>query len=81
MSFRKYKSDSFRVGGDTDQLKNIYGDITSKVSKVVIGYCSISKRKKSFTVSDNTIQAEGLVSYLKSFRRISAKAGEKRQLT
>ena len=44
---------------DTDRLeKNLYGDITSKCSKVLIGYCLICNRKKSMTVSDNTIKAE-----------------------
>ena len=34
--------------------------MTGKSSKVLIGYRSISQRKKSMTVSDNTIQAEDL---------------------
>ena len=60
MSFQKHKTDSFFCAGGRHRsaTKNIYGDITSKVSKVLIGYCSIYIRKKSMTVSDNTIQAE-----------------------
>ena len=61
MSFRKFKSDFYCVGGrHRSATKNLYRGLTSKVSKVVIGYCSICYRKKSITVSDNTIQVEGL---------------------
>ena len=35
------------------------------------------KEKKSMTVSDNTIQAEGLASFFKKLGKISAKAGKK----
>ena len=66
MSFNKFKSDSYCVGGrQKSATKNIHGDITSKGSKVLIGYCSICNRKKSMTVSDNTIQAEGLRHFFK----------------
>ena len=79
MSFqKKFQSDSNCIGGrHRSATKNIYGDITSKVSKVLIGYCSICNRKESTTVSDNTIQAEGLGSFFKNLGRISAKAGKK----
>ena len=61
MSFQKFKSDSYCVGGrQRSATKNIYGDITSKGGKVLIGFCSICNRKQSKTVSDNTTQAEGL---------------------
>ena len=43
-----------------------YGDITSKVSKVLIGYYSFCKRKESMTVNDSTIQAEGLSDFFKN---------------
>ena len=52
-------------------MKNIYGSITSKGNKVLIGYCSICKRKQFMTVSENTIKAEGLGDFLKNL-------GEKR---
>ena len=78
MSFDKFKSDSFCVGGrHKSATVKIYGDITSKGSKVLIGYCSICNRKKSMTVSDNTIKAEGLGSFFKNLGKISAKAGKK----
>ena len=62
MSFQKFKSDSFLVGGRhrSATKKDIYGDITIKGSTVPIGYCSISKRKKSLTVSDMTFQTKSL---------------------
>ena len=42
-----------------------YGDITSK-GNIKIDYCSICNEKKSMTVSDNTIQAEGLGDFSKN---------------
>ena len=78
MSFNKFKSDSYCVGGrHRSATVKIYGDITSKGSKVLIGFCSICNRKKSMTVSDNTIQAEGSGSFFKNLGRISSKAGKK----
>ena len=78
MSFQKFETDSYCVGGrHRSATIKIYGDITSKVSKVLIGYCSVCNRKKSMTVSDNTIKAEGLGSFFKNLGKISAKAGEK----
>ena len=67
MSFNKFESDSYCVGGrHRSATVKIYGDITSKGSKVLIGYCSICNRKKSMTVSDNTIKAEGLGDFFKN---------------
>ena len=78
MSFQKFKSDSYCVGGrHRSATIKIYGDITSKGSKVLFGYCSVSNRKKSMTVSDNTIKAEGLGSFFKKLGKITAKAGKK----
>ena len=78
MSFNKCKSDSCCVGGrHKSATVKIYGDITSKGSKVLIGFCSICNRKKSMTVSDNTIKAEGLGSFFKNLGKISAKASKK----
>ena len=78
MSFQKFKSDSYCVGGrHKSATVKIYGDITSKGSKVLIGFCSICNRKKSMTVSDNTIKAEGLGTFFKKLGKISAKAGKK----
>ena len=61
MTLNKFKTDSYCAGGRRrSATKNIYGDITSKGNKVLIGYCSVCNRKKSMTVSDDTIKAEGL---------------------
>ena len=78
MSFQKLESESFCVGGrHRSAIINIFGDITSKGSKVLIGYCSLCNRKKSFTFSDNTAQAKGLGSSFKILRRILARTGKK----
>ena len=78
MTFQKFENDSYCVGGrHRSATVRIYGDITPKGSKVIIGFCSICNRKKSMTVSDNTIKAEGLGSFFKSLGKISAKAGKK----
>ena len=78
MSFQKFNSDSYCVGGKHRSATiKIYEDITSKGSKVLIGYCSVYNRKKSMTGSDNTIQAEGLGSFFKNLGKISAKASKK----
>ena len=70
MSFQKFKSDSYCVGGrHRSATVKIYGDITNKGSKVLIGFCSKWQRKKSITVSDNTIEAEGLSDFFKNLGR------------
>ena len=67
MTINKFENDSYCVGGrHRSTTKNIYGSITSKGSKVLIGNCSICNRKKSMTVSDDTIKAEGLGDFFKS---------------
>ena len=77
MSFQKFETDSYCVGGrHRSATIKIYADITSKGSKVLIGYCSVCNRKKSMTVSDNTIKAEGLGNFFKKLGKISAKAGK-----
>ena len=78
MTFNKFKTDSHCVGGrHRSATVKIYGDVTSKGSKVLIGYCSVCNRKKSMTVSDDTKKAEGLSSFFKNLGKISAKAGKK----
>ena len=78
MSFQKFKTDSYCVGGrHRFATTKIYGNITSKGNKVLIGYCSKCQKKKSMTVSDNTIEAEGLGDFFKKLGKISAKADKK----
>ena len=72
MSFQKFKSDSYCVGGrHKSGTKNIVGDITinkksGKEVKILVGRCVICDRKKTMIVSDNVIQAEGLGDFFKN---------------
>ena len=78
MTFQKFQTDSYCVGGrHRSATVKIYGDITPKGSKVLVGKCVICDRRKSMIVSDNTIQAEGLGDFFKKLGKISAKAGKK----
>ena len=78
MTFNMFKTNGYCVGGrHISATKNIYGDITSRGSEVLIGYCSICDRKKSTTVSDNSIEAERLSGFFKKLGKISAKSGKK----
>ena len=66
MTFQKYKYYYYCVGGrHHSSATNILGDITTKGSKVFIGNCSLSNRKKCMTVSNNTILAERLPEFFK----------------
>ena len=83
MSFQKFKTDGYCVGGrHRSATKNIVGDITinkksGKEVKLLVGKCVVCDRKKTMIVSDNVIQAEGLGSFFKNLGKISAKAGKK----
>ena len=82
MSFQNFKSDSFCVGGRHKcGTVNIYGDITSKGSKVLFGYCSICNKRKSMTLSDNTIKAEGLGDFFKKLSKKDSTYQKKWQKT
>ena len=45
--------------------------------KLLVGTCSSSKRKKSFTVSDQTIAAEGLGDFFKHIDKAANNFGNK----
>ena len=78
MTFNKFETDSYCVRGrHRPATKKIYGSLTSKGNNLLIEYCSVCNRKKSMTVSDNTIKAERLGSFFKNLGKISAKAGKK----
>ena len=78
MSSQKFKEDSYCVGGrHRSATTKIYVGITSKVSKVLTGYCSMCNRKKTMTFPDNTIKAKRLGSFFKNLGKISAKSGKK----
>ena len=67
MTFNKFKSDSYCVGGrQRSATVKIYGDVTSKGNKVLIGYCSTCNRKKSITVSVDTIKVESQCDFFRN---------------
>ena len=48
MSFIKFERNSYCVGGrHRSSAVKIYGDVTSKGSKVLFGYFSVCNRKKA----------------------------------
>ena len=83
MSFNKFKTDGYCVGGrHKSGTENIVGETTinkktGKEVKVLVGKCVICDRKKTMIVSYNVIQAERLGSFFKNLGKISAKAGKK----
>ena len=83
MSFQKFKSGSYCVGGrHKSATKNIVGDITinkksGKEVKLLVGKCVICDIKKTMIVSDNVIQAEGLGGFPKKLGKVSGKAAKK----
>ena len=83
MSFQKFKTDSYCVGGrHKSATKNIVGDITinkktGKEVKLLVGKCVICDRKKTMIVSDNVIQAEGLGDFFQNLGKASSKAAKK----
>ena len=82
MSFQNFKSDSQCVGGrHRSATKNNYCDITSKVGKVLIGYCSISYRKKSMTASNKTIQSGSFGDFFKNLGEKGLDVSKKCQKT
>ena len=72
MSFQKFRTNSYCVGGrHRSATKNIVGDIsinkkTGNEVKLLVGKCVICDRKKTMIVSDNVIQAEGLGDFFKN---------------
>ena len=66
-NFNKFKTNSECVGGrNYSGTNNIRGVVTAKRTKMLKGNCVNCKRKKSMTVSDATIAAEGLKDFFKS---------------
>ena len=72
MSFQKFKSDSYCVGGrHKSGTKNIVGEIsvnekTGKEIKLLVGKYVVCDKRKSMIVSNNVIQAEGLGDFFKN---------------
>ena len=62
-----FKTNSYCVGGrHYSGTNNISGAINSKGTKMLRGSCTKCRRNKSMTVSDATIEAEGLKDFFKS---------------
>ena len=87
MSFQKFKSESYCVGGrHKSATKNIVGDITinkktGKEVKLLVGKCVICDRKKTMIVSDNVIQAEGLGDFSKNLGKQGFNVSKKMEKT
>ena len=83
MSFQKFKSDSYCVGGrHKSATKNIVGEMTinkktDKDVKLLVGKCVTCNRKKTMIVSDNVIQAEGLGDFFKNLGKKGLNASKK----
>ena len=74
----KFKTNSYCVGGrHYSGTNNIRGFFTSKGTKMLKGNCVKCKRNKSLTVSDATIEAEGLKDFFKSAGRAAVNFGKK----
>ena len=74
----KFKTNSYCVGGrHYSATNNISGAITSKGAKMLRGSCTKCRRNKSMTVSDATIEAEGLKDFFKSVGRATVNFGKK----
>ena len=83
MSFNKFKSISYCVGGKHySATTNIRGDITQNKKtgapvKLLRGTCSTCKRNKSPIVSDQIISAEGLGDFFKHIGKAAKNVGKK----
>ena len=74
----KFKTNLYCVGGrHYSGTNNIRGFITSKGTKMLKGNCVKCGRNKSMTVSDATIDAEGLKDFFKSVGRATVNFGKK----
>ena len=75
---QKFKTNSYCVcGRHYSGTNNIRGFITSKGTKMLNGNCVKGRRNKSITVSDATIEAEGLKDFFKSVGRATVNFGKK----
>ena len=79
MTFNKFRSDSYCVGGrHRSATLQIYGDVSSKGNKVLIGFCSICIRKKSMKVSEDTTKAKSLGDFFKNLGKNGLSVSKKR---
>ena len=74
----KFKTNSYCVGGrHYSGTNNIRGFVSTKGTKMLKGNCVKCKKNKSMTVSDATIEAEGLKDFFKSVGRATVNFGKK----
>ena len=81
----KFKTHSYCVGGrhysGTVNIRGAIGEpasrITSNGTKMLKGNCVLCRRNKSMTVSDATIEAEGLKDFFKSVGKATVNFGKK----
>ena len=74
----KFRTNSYCVGGRYySGTNNIRGVISAKGTKMLKGNCVKCNRNKSMTVSDATIEAEGLKDFFKSVGRATLNFGKK----
>ena len=76
--YKKFTTNSYCVGGKHySGTKNIYGDVTQTGRKLLRGSCTTCGRNKSMTVSDATIEGEGLKDFFKSVGKAAVGFGKK----
>ena len=76
-SFNKIKTNTYCVGGRHYSGNNkIRGVVSAKGTKLLKGNCIKFKRNKSRTVSDATIEAEGLKDFFKSVGKATVNFGK-----
>ena len=72
-NFNKFKTNSYCVGGrhysGTDNVRWV---VSAKGTKMLKGFCATCRRNKSMTVSDATMEAEGLKDLFKSVAALAA---------
>ena len=77
-NFTKFKTNSYYVGGrHYGGDNNIRGVITAKGIKTLIGYRALTRKNMSMTVSDATIEAEGMKDFFKIVGRVTVNFGKK----
>ena len=75
---QKFKTNSHCVGGrHYSGTNNIRGVVSTKGTKKLKVNCTKCKKNKSMTVSDATIEAEGLKDFFKSVVRATVNFGKK----
>ena len=76
--YKKFTTNSYWVGGKHySGTIQIIGDITQKGTKLLKGKCTSCGRNKSMTVSDATIEGEGLKDFFKSVGKAAVGFGKK----